>query len=133
MGILESVQHGLEKASQQASYIAKMQHLHTVINDLTYKSSLDHQALATKTMELFKAGHLTQSELLPMCQELDNYLQQIDEVQGELKKMQDNPPAGHTAQPGAPAAPPQGYLAYPPQGAPAPPQGYPPYPPPPQG
>ncbi len=34
MSFLESVQHGIEKASQEAARLAKIQHLHSVANDL---------------------------------------------------------------------------------------------------
>ncbi len=122
MGILESVQHGLEKVSQEASYLAKIQHLHEVINDLAFRSNMDHQALANKAMELYAAGHLTQNELLPLCQELANFQQQIEQVKAELKQLQENPPTSHAEQPAGPVPLPPTYPAYP--GAPVPPAGY---------
>ena len=122
MGILESVQHGLEKVSQEASYLAKIQHLHAVINDLTYRCGMDHQAVANKAMELYAGGHLTQNELLPLCQELANFQQQIEQVKAELKQLQENPPASNMQEPGAPGPLPPGYQAYP--GTPVPPAGY---------
>src|SRR5260370_8862404 len=103
MGILESVQHGLEKVSQEASYLAKIQHLHEVINDLAFRSNMDHQALANKAMELYAAGHLTQNELLPLCQQLANFHQQIKQLKPEWKQLQQNTPTSYTHQPGRPA------------------------------
>src|SRR5712692_6062302 len=126
MSILESVQHGLEKVSQEASYLAKIQHIHEVINDLAFRSNMDHQALANKAMELYAAGHLTQNELLPLCQELANFQQQIEQVKAELKQLQENPPTSYTHQPGGPGPLPLAYPVYP--GAPVPPAGYFPYP-----
>src|SRR5713226_168998 len=111
MSILESVQHGLEKVSLEASYLAKIQHLHAVINDLTFRCGMDHQALANKAMELYAAGHLTQNELLPLCQELANFQQQIEQVKAELKQLQENPPTSYTHQPGGPGPVPPGYAA----------------------
>jgi hypothetical protein len=122
MSILESVQHGLEKVSQEAAYLAKIQHLHAVINDLTFRCNTDHQALANKVMELHAGGHLTQNELLPLCQELANFQQQIEQVKAELKQLQENPPTSHAEQPAGPGPLPPGYPAYP--GAPVPPAGY---------
>jgi hypothetical protein len=119
MSILESVQHGLEKVSQEASYLAKIQHLHAVVNDLTFRCGLDHQALANKAMELYAAGHLTQNELLPLCQELANFQQQIEQVKAELKQLQENPPASHVEQPTGPGSLPSNY-----PGAPVPSTGY---------
>lgn len=121
MSILESVQHGLEKVSQEASYLAKIQHLHAVINELTFRCNMDHQAVANKAMELYAGGHLTQNELLPLCQELANFQQQIEQVKAELKQLQENPPASHAEQPAGPGPLAPGYPAYP--GAPVPP-GY---------
>src|SRR5712692_1604475 len=126
MSILESVQHGLEKVSQEASYLAKIQHLHAVINDLTFKCGMDHQALANKAMELYAGGHLSQNELLPLCQELANFQQQIEQVKAELKQLQENPPTSHAEQPAGPGPLSPTYPAYP--GAPVPPAGYFPYP-----
>src|SRR5229473_3360867 len=122
MGILESVQHGLEKVSQEASYLAKIQHLHEVINDLAFRSNMDHQALANKAMELYAGGHLSQNELLPLCQELANFQQQIEQAKAELKQLQENPPTSHAEQPAGPGPLSPTYPAYP--GAPVPPAGY---------
>jgi hypothetical protein len=140
MSFLESVQHGIEKASQEASRLAKVQHLRNVEGDLNNKSSVESQALVAKAMELFQGGHLTQSELQPLCQQIATYHQQIAEVQAEIQKLQAEaqqqaaqapapapvtaPPPGYPPYPGVPMPPP-GYPAY---GASTPPPGYPPYP-----
>ena len=111
MSFLESVQHGLEKASQEAARIAKIQHLHGVANDLAVKMNQESYDIINKVMELFQSGHLTQNELLPVCQQIITYQQQIAEVQAEIQKIQDE---AHT-QAAAPASAP----AYPPAGSPA--------------
>jgi DNA repair ATPase RecN len=87
MSFLESVQHGIEKASQEAARLAKIQHLHGIVNDLTNKTNQDNQNMIAKAMELFQGGHLTQAELLPFCQQIVTYQQQIAEVQAEIQKI----------------------------------------------
>src|SRR5579883_996434 len=140
MSFLESVQHGIEKASQQASRFAKIQHLHQVLNDLSFKADKESRDLVTAAMELFQGGKLTQSELLPMCQQIATYQQQIAEVQEEIKKIQAEAPQApvpppvapaYPPYPGVPTPPPPGYPPYAvPAGATPPPPGYAPYPPP---
>lgn len=152
MSFLESVQHGIEKASQQAARFAKIQHLHQVINDLTFKSGKESQDLLQSVLALFQSGKLTQSELLPACQQILTYQQQIAEVREAIARIQaeaqehaqqqDAPPpmppppaAAYPPYPGVPTPPPPGYPLYavpagnmPPPGYPAyPPPGYPPY------
>ncbi|GER83233.1 hypothetical protein KTAU_18700 [Thermogemmatispora aurantia] len=127
MSILESIQHGLEKAAQQAARLARIQHLQIVLNDLSYKASLEHRTLSNKVMELYCSGRLSQSELLPLCQNLATLEQHIQEIQQELERLHGEgqeqasaPPAAASgplpAQPSASgaAAPPAAYPAYPP-------------------
>lgn len=120
MSFLESVQHGLEKASQEAARIAKIQHLHGVANDLAVKMNQESYDIINKVMELFQSGHLTQNELLPLCQQIITYQQQIAEVQAEIQKIQDeaHPQAASSAS--APVYPPAGSPAAPPPPPPAP-------------
>lgn len=103
MSFLESVQHGIEKASQEAARLAKIQHLHSIINDLTKKIDQDNQEILAKVMELFQGEHLTQSELVPFCQQITTYQQQITEVQAEIQKIHDE--AHAPAPESAPATP----------------------------
>ncbi|MBX5458738.1 MAG: hypothetical protein IRZ31_17740 [Thermogemmatispora sp.] len=125
MSILESIQHGLEKAAQQAARLARIQHLQLVLNDLSYKASLEHRTLSNKVMELYFNGELSQSELLPLCQNLATLEQHIKEIQQELERLHGEgqeqasaPPAAASgplpAQPSASgaAAPPAAYPAY---------------------
>ena len=49
---------------------------------------MQNNNLLIKTMDLFSAGQLTQSELLPFCQEITNLQQQLNQVQNELKQIQ---------------------------------------------
>lgn len=100
MSFLESVQHGIEKASQEAARLAKIQHLHGIVNDLTNKTNQNSQDIIAKAMELFQDGHLTQNELQPFCQQITTYQQQIAEVQAEIQKIHEE---AH-AQPGSQAA-----------------------------
>ncbi len=88
MNIWDSVQRGLEKATQEATRIAKAQRLRATLDSLTKQIEAQQGAITVKAMELFKNGQLTQSELLILCQELSNAQQQFMQVQSELKQMQ---------------------------------------------
>lgn len=134
MSFLESIQHGLEKASKEAARITKIQHLHSVATDLNFKASQESQNLAGKTMETYRNGLLTQGELVAICQQIATYQDQLREIQEEIQKLQTSgeeeqqevsPEANY------PPPPPQNYApgtvppAYPPY--PASPAGYPAY------
>lgn len=124
MSFLESVQHGIEKASQEASRLAKIQHLHSVASDLLMRSNQESHDLIAKAMELFQSGKLTQSELLPICLQIATFQQHIAEVQAEIQKIQAE--AQTQAHPAPQAPTPPGYPPYPTQaGATPPPPGYP--------
>jgi hypothetical protein len=43
-------------------------------------------------METFREGHMIQSELIPICQELANLQQQLEQAQNELKQPQNQGP-----------------------------------------
>lgn len=90
MNIWDSVQRGLEKATQEATRIAKAQRLRTTLDGLSKQIETQQGAITVKAMELFKSGHLTQSELLVLCQELSTAQQQFMQVQSELKQIQQN-------------------------------------------
>src|SRR5579863_2138341 len=94
MPIWDSVQRGLEKASQEASRIAKTQRLRSTLDTLTRQMNTQSSNLINKTMELYTSGQLTQLELLPLCQELVYLKQQLDDAQNELKQLQVNQPSG---------------------------------------
>lgn len=100
MSFLESVQHGIERASREAARLAKIEHLHSIAHDLTSKMNQESQNLLNKALELFQGGHLKQNELQPFCQEITTYQQQIAEVHAEIQKIQEE---AH-AQEDAPAA-----------------------------
>src|SRR5215469_14116447 len=109
MPLWDSVQRGLEKASQEAARIARTQRLRNTLDGLTRQVNMQNNNMIDKAMELFTAGQLTQSELLPICQELVSLKQQINDVQMELKQIQaSQPPA--TATPGQVEGP----VTYPP-------------------
>src|SRR5438270_9496749 len=81
MPLWDSVQRSLEKASQEAARIAKTQRLRSIVDGLTRQISTQNNNLLNKTMDLFNAGQLTQSELLPFCQEITNLQQQLNQAQ----------------------------------------------------
>ncbi len=120
MPLWDSVQRSLEKASQEAARMAKTQRLRSTTDGLTRQISTQINNLVNKTMDLFSTGQLTQSELLPLCQEISNLQQQLNQAQNELKQIQATQPqtTGPQTLPGAPNP----YL-------PAGPEGQPPYPP----
>ena len=88
MNIWDSVHRGLEKATQEASRIAKIQRLRATLDSLSKQIETQQGAITIKTMELFKSGQLTQNELLVLCQEISNAQQQFTQVQNELKQVQ---------------------------------------------
>jgi hypothetical protein len=97
MPLWDSVHRGLEKASQEAARIARTQRLRNTLDGLTRQSNTQSNNLIDKALELFTAGQLTQSELLPICQELVSLKQQINDAQMELKQIQaSQPPATAT-------------------------------------
>jgi hypothetical protein len=122
MSFLESIQHGLEKASQEAAHITKIQHLHNVATDLTFRVSQEGQTLITKAMELYYGGALSQGELVAICQQIATYQQQMNEVHTELQQLQSSQEESNQPEAAVPPPPaPAGYPAYPPA---APPQAY---------
>src|SRR5437588_1464702 len=66
MPLWDSVQRSLEKASQEAARMAKTQRLRYTIDGLSRQLSTQNNNIVNKTMDLFRAGELTQSELLPL-------------------------------------------------------------------
>ncbi len=100
MNIWDSVHRGLEKASHEAARIAKAQKLRTQIDGLSRQFTTQQATLLNRTMELFRANQLTQSQLLPICNELANLQQQLEQAQNELKQLQ-NQGVPQTSQPPA--------------------------------
>src|SRR6266516_2253251 len=88
MPLCDSVQRGLEKATQEATRLARTQRLRSTIDGLTRQLNAQNIAICNKTMELFAAEQLTHSELLPLCQEMVNLQQQLNQAQNELKQVQ---------------------------------------------
>ncbi len=111
MNLWDSVHRGLEKASQEAARIAKIQRLRGNIDTLSRQIHIQHDNILRKVMELFSSGQLTQTELIPLCQELVSLQQQLQVFHNELKQLQSlGTPA---VQPAAPIAPPPPeYQAY---------------------
>jgi hypothetical protein len=97
MPLWDSVQRSLEKASQEAARIAKTQRLRSAIDGLSRQVNTQQTMIFNRTMDLFLAGQLTQAELLPLCQELAHFQQQLNQAQFELKQLQ-NSQAGAAGQ-----------------------------------
>lgn len=109
MPLWDSVQRSLEKASQEAARIARTQRLRSITDGLTRQISTHNSSIVNKTMDLYLAGQLTQSELLPLCQEMINLHQQLNQAQNELKQLQMQAPPSAPGAPGMQAPmPPQG-------------------------
>lgn len=103
MNIWDSVQRGLEKASQEAARIAKMQRLRAAIDTLSRQIYTQQVALINKTMELFDKGQITHNELLTICQDLSQMQQQNLSLQNELKIIQSQ--SAPTTQPNVSVSP----------------------------
>ncbi len=88
MNIWDSVHRGLEKASQEAARISKMQKARSQMERLGHQISAQEQTLLTKTVALYESGQLQQSELIPFCQELVSLRQQFTQTQNELQTIQ---------------------------------------------
>jgi hypothetical protein len=116
MNIWDSVQRGLEKATHEATRRARTQRLRSTIDNLTLQLHTQEDDLLVKTMQIFAAGQLTQSELLPLCQELVQLQQQLEQAQHELNlvQSQQNQAQGAGTAPTLPAytTPPSDYQPY---------------------
>jgi len=88
MPLWDSVQRGLEKATHEATRIAKTQRLRATIDGLSRQIQAQNSNIFNKTMDLFVAGQLTQAELLPLCQEMISLQQHLAQAQAELKQLQ---------------------------------------------
>jgi zinc-ribbon domain len=88
MPLWDSVQRSLEKASQEAARIARTQRLRSIIDGCSRQINTQNNAIVNKAMDLFVSGQMTQSELLPLCQEMMNLHQQLNQAQIELKQLQ---------------------------------------------
>jgi hypothetical protein len=99
--IWESMQRGLEKASHEAARIGRIQRLRSTVDSLSRQLTTQNNQLVTRVMEIFAAGQMTQSELLPICQDLAILRQQLDQAQHELKLLLNQgsvPPQASTGQ-----------------------------------
>ena len=98
MPLWDSVQRSLEKASQEAARIAKTQRLRSTIDGLSRQVNTQQTTIFNRTMDLFIAGQLTQSELLSLCQEMVQFQQQLNQAQLELKQLQSSQAQGQPNQ-----------------------------------
>jgi hypothetical protein len=92
MNIWDSVHRGLEKASQEAARIARIQRLRTTVDTLNRQIYSQQGTLIARAMETFREGRMVQSELLPICQELASLQLQLEQTQNELKQPQNQGP-----------------------------------------
>lgn len=88
MNLWDSVHRGLEKASQEAGRIARVQRTRSHIDKVSHQIEAQEAAILNKVMELFTSGRLTQNELIPICQVLIDSQQQLSQAQNELKQLQ---------------------------------------------
>ena len=119
MPLWDSVQRSLEKASQEAARIARTQRLRSTIDGLLRQINTHNSTIVNKTMELYLAGQLTQSELIPRCHEMINLHPQVNQAQNELKQLQMQAPPPPPGSPGMQGVP--GMQNTPAPQAPAPP------------
>jgi uncharacterized Zn finger protein (UPF0148 family) len=88
MNIWDSVHRGLEKASQEAARISKIQKARSQMDRLGRQLATQEQTLLDKAIALFEAGQLQQNELIPFCQEIVSLRQQFAQTQSELQSLQ---------------------------------------------
>ena len=92
MNLWDSVHRGLEKASQEAARIARIQRLRSTVDTLHRQISNQQGTLIARAMETFHEGRMVQGELLPICQELASLQLQLEQAQNELKQPQNQGP-----------------------------------------
>ncbi len=126
MNIWDSVQRGLEKATQEATRIAKTQRLRSTIDGLTRQIHTQEDDLIARALEVFAAGQLTQPELIPICQELHRLQMLLEQNRQELAQVQSQGTQQPTTGTGQTITPP----TYPPGTDPSPTVYAPPPPPP---
>ncbi len=103
MPLWDSVQRSLEKASQEAARIARTQRLRSITEGLSRQINTQNTAIVNKAMDLFVSGQMTQNELLPLCQEMMNLHQQLNQAQIELKQLQVQASQSQSSQASLPA------------------------------
>jgi hypothetical protein len=100
MNIWDSVQRGLEKASQEAARIAKAQRLRSTLDNTAQQLNTQQGQVITKAMELYLAGKLPPGDLFAACQELQNTHQRLSQLQSELNQIQSQQNASGSSNPG---------------------------------
>jgi hypothetical protein len=94
MNIWDSVQRGLEKASQEAARIAKGQRLRTVLDGMAHQLDTQQRVVIAKAMDLYIAGKMPPGDLFVACQELQHLHQHYQQAQNELNQIQSQASAG---------------------------------------
>ncbi|GCE06180.1 zinc ribbon domain-containing protein [Dictyobacter aurantiacus] len=93
MNLWDSVHRSLEKASNSAGRIARIQRTRSQIEILGRQLTAQEQDVLKQVMELYVAGMLTQPELLTPCQNLFNSHQQLSQARAELQLLMSQGPA----------------------------------------
>ncbi|HCI80729.1 MAG TPA: hypothetical protein DHW02_13680 [Ktedonobacter sp.] len=88
MNIWDSVHRGLEKASQEAARIAKIQRLRSTMDTLVQQLNTQQGLVITKAMDLYLSGQLPPGGLLTACQQLESTHQRVNQLQNELNQLQ---------------------------------------------
>jgi hypothetical protein len=122
MNLWDSVHRGLDKASKEAARIARTQKLRSTIDGLGRQINSQHDTLINMVMNLFISGNLQQHELLPICQEIVNLQQQLNQTQNELYQVQQGQAA--SGSPDLHNMPPQSEIPVPPTAAATPGSAY---------
>lgn len=108
MPLWDSVQRGLEKASQEAARMARTQRLRSTMDSAARQMNTLNSSIVNKTMELYITGQLTHPELIPMCRELENLRQQFEQMQNEMSQIQASQGQGQLPPGATPYPPPVG-------------------------
>lgn len=98
MNIWDSVHRGLEKASQEAARIAKIQRLRSIMDTLLQQLNTQEGLVISKSMDLYLSGQLPPGELLTACQQLEATHQRINQLQNELNQLQSQQNANTASQ-----------------------------------
>ncbi|GCE27736.1 hypothetical protein KDA_32200 [Dictyobacter alpinus] len=92
MNIWDSVHRGLEKASNEAGRIARIQRTRFQIDKLGRQITEQERALVEKVIDLYVTRALVQNELVTPAQELFQARQQLMQAQQELQTLHNQNP-----------------------------------------
>lgn len=90
MGLFDSVQKGIEKASAETSRLVRVNRLKQQIDGKRIEITQQSIALANRTMELFGSGQPLPPELVGFCQAIVALQNQIVAIDEEIRQTQIN-------------------------------------------